>query len=178
MQKSLFRPLSCTFLYFLSSRNISLVISIAKNEFSCKKTQVIFLSSNDPRIWECHIKQLQKQYVNAVTPVISIPKKWIFLGGWKDFFCDPCFSNFRIVFFHNLYSKEKAEEILQHFWHLYRNIFKLHSVFLSQCVHKPMIKPNMSEKNFFTETEFSNSCWQQVNQFPWNCLEKVYSDKT
>ena len=105
-------------------------------------------------------------------PLFQFQKKWIFLGGWKDFFCDPCFSNFRIVFFHNLYSKEKAEEILQHFWHLYRNIFKLHSVFLSQCVHKPMIKPNMSEKNFFTETEFSNSCWQQVNQFPWNCLEK------
>ena len=55
-KKSLFRPPSCTFLYFLSSRNISLVISIAKNEFSCKKTQVIFLSSNDPRIWECLIR--------------------------------------------------------------------------------------------------------------------------
>ena len=125
------------------------------------------------------IKQLQKQYVNAVTPVISIPYSLdISRGLLKGLFCDRCFSNFRIVFCHNLYSEEKAGEILQLFWHLYWNIFKFHSVFSSQCVHKPMIKPNMSEKNFFTETEFSNSCWQQVNQFPWNCLEKVYSDKT
>ena len=55
MQKSLFRPLLRTFLHFLTSGNTSLVISIAKFEFSCKKTQVIFLASNDPRIWECHI---------------------------------------------------------------------------------------------------------------------------
>ena len=55
MQKSLFRPLFRTFLHFLTSGNTSLVISIAKFEFSCKKTQVIFLASNDPRIWECHV---------------------------------------------------------------------------------------------------------------------------
>ena len=55
MQKSLFRPLLRTFLHFLTSGNTSLVISIAKFEFSCKKTQVIFLASNDPRIWECHL---------------------------------------------------------------------------------------------------------------------------
>ena len=59
MQKQVFRPLSCTFLYFLSSGNTFWVISIAKFEFSCKKTQVIFSASNDPRIWECHLSQME-----------------------------------------------------------------------------------------------------------------------
>ena len=58
MQKSLFIPLSCTFLHFLSSANISLVISIAKNELSCKKSQVIFLASNELFSWNCNIRSL------------------------------------------------------------------------------------------------------------------------
>ena len=55
MQKSLFIPLSCTFLHFLSSANISLVISIAKNELSCKKSQVIFLASNELFSQNCNL---------------------------------------------------------------------------------------------------------------------------
>ena len=65
MQKSLFIPLSCTFLHFLSSANISLVISIAKNELSCKKSQVIFLASNELFSWNCNICHFQKLKISV-----------------------------------------------------------------------------------------------------------------
>ena len=60
MQKSLLRPLFCTFLYFLSSGNTSLVISIAKLEFSCKKNTSDIFGLKWPQDLRVPLNQLSR----------------------------------------------------------------------------------------------------------------------
>ena len=137
MQKSLLRPLFCTFLYFLSSGNTSLVISIAKFEFSCKKTQVIFSASNDPRIWECHIsnKQVLRSHFwedSAIESDVEEPLLDILVPTWR----------------------------ISHHSSVILKVFHL-TLFLSECAQLTSIgwKISNSRITFWFFSDYMKICW-------------------